>query len=504
MELKYPYYSENPRLDLATVKTVDGETEYRNNCKRLDGLYYVKGVHLVYDELERTWYLPSTGSVSKVFDHELQKDVVNSKSLITGVVDYKNNKCVIGYFSENPLKNGLVYCEHGTMMAMNIEDLIKKGFKEVTNAGQYLAPGQSSPFSTRKVGVDLSHHVYNIEDNAVNFTKSINVYEKSPIEVPKNISRIEPYIKGLKFGAELETVSGTLPQHLLYRYGLIICKDGSIKNGDGMYAPEYVTVPLSGAKGIQTLYEASKEIAKRSDIDLKCSYHIHLSGANISRVYLTSLYRLCYKIQNDVFKMFPYYKTDPTGIKDKNYCKKLPNIMNVYKRNTDFNDYINTSFTDLFLFLSGGLEADKNVSKNGFKSKQNPWGREKWNCKTRYHWVNLINPIFGKRDTIEFRLHTPTLNGDKIVNWLLMCNAIMRYAETNVENCIKLGKISFKDVLNYYADEFGDEYSKQLSENLIKYYENRVSYFEKDFKNNDRISINELKTDSSFNFNILN
>ena len=85
-----------------------------------------------------------------------------------------------------------------------------------------------------------------------------------------------------------------------------------------------------------------------------------------------------------------------------------------------------------------------------------------------------------------------------------MCNAIMRYAETNVENCIKLGKISFKDVLNYYADEFGDEYSKQLSENLIEYYENRVSYFEKDFKNNDRISINELKTDSSFNFNILN
>jgi hypothetical protein len=121
--------------------------------------------------------------------------------------------------------------------------------------------------------------------------------------------------------------------------------------------------------------------------------------------------------------------------------------------------------------------------------------------KTRYFWVNLINPIFGKHDTIEFRIHTPTLNPDKVINWVLMCAAIVKYAENYTEKCVKLNKISFEEVLNFYKDFYKTDTSSKLSDNLVSYYRNRCEYFAKDFAKGDYVSTEEMKKDNDFAFN---
>ena len=53
-----------------------------------------------------------------------------------------------------------------------------------------------------------------------------------------------------------------------------------------------------------------------------------------------------------------------------------------------------------------------------------------------YFWVNFINAIcYNVNKTIEFRLLRPSYNFKKILLWLYIFNAILRYAETqNVEH----------------------------------------------------------------------
>lgn len=503
--LKHPYYSQNSDLPLQVVETIHGDTEYRVNCKKFDEGYLVKGRDLFFDEDTATWVKPNSGN--KVMDHELGIEVIKTRNLRHGIVKVVNGVITKGYFSPNLFKNCEVRTrtEHLTCRDFKLVDT--SYFIEQLSTGIFFKKddfdtSQLREMATKSLAVNNSGNSYNIEDNKDQFKNAIATYEKSTIVIDNDIAVVAPYIKGITFGMEIETINGTLPPYLCALYGIIICKDGSIKSESGMYPPEYVTVPLQGAKGLQTIRNVSKEIAKRSDIDIKCSLHMHIGGMEISRVFLVSLFRLCYKIQNDVFKMFPYYKTDPTGIKDKNYCKKLANILNIYS-GKDFEGYINGCFTDLFTFLSGGLKAEENVKRGTIKSLKTPWGGHKWDCKTRYFWINFINPIFGKRDTIEFRIHTPTTNGDKIINWLLMCISVVRFAEENVDHCIKLNKIKLTDVLDYYGDTFATAYTKSLSQNLKDYYTQRVEYFEQDFRNKDFVSKAEIKQDENFSFNVL-
>lgn len=503
--LKHPYYAQDSSLALQLIETIHGHIEYRVNCKKYDEGYLVKGIDLTYDENTGSWVKPT--SENKVFDHELSIEVIKTRNLLHGIVKIVDGIETKGYYSPNVYKNCLTYSQEGNGRCMDFTILTPDLYTEQLSTGVfYKNKGYSTSnikeLSTKGLSINNSNNSYNIEDNKESFKNAINTYENSKFPIDNDIAAVAPYIKGITFGMEIETINGTLPLYLLAKYGIIICKDGSIKSESGMYPPEYVTVPLSGAKGLQTIRNVSAEIAKRSDIDIKCSLHMHIGGMEISRVFLVSLFRLCYKIQNDIFKMFPYYKTDPTGIKDKNYCKKLPNILNIFN-GKDFEPYINGCFTDLFTFLSGGLKAEEVVKHGSIKSLKVPWGGHKWDCKTRYFWINFINPIFGKRDTIEFRIHTPTTNPDKIINWLLMCIAVVRFAEDNVDHCIKLNKISFAEVLDYYGDTFATSYTKGLSQNLKDYYNHRVEYFEQDFKNKDYISKAELKEDESFTFNTL-
>jgi len=72
-----------------------------------------------------------------------------------------------------------------------------------------------------------------------------------------------------------------------------------------------------------------------------------------------------------------------------------------------------------------GEEFHKFSNKN---HPQDPHGEHKWMINSRYHIINLVPFLFGKRGTIEFRVHPPTLNPIKAINWLFICNAILKFA----------------------------------------------------------------------------
>lgn len=44
--------------------------------------------------------------------------------------------------------------------------------------------------------------------------------------------------------------------------------------------------------------------------------------------------------------------------------------------------------------------------------------------------------------TIEFRIHTPTRNADKIYAWLLITSAILKYAEENIPEVLDRDRLT--------------------------------------------------------------
>lgn len=501
MTKKHPFFKQNPELDLKTVRTVDGETEYLTHCKKMpDGYYYVKGKHL--ELVDDDW----VRIVPKVYDHELKKEVIQTSHLIYGVISIdESGNHQLGYFSRNPYTNCRIsrLADGDDKTCMDYKMLDEKYFAESLAYGTYYHRGRLSSsdlktITTKCIGKSNNDRAYNVMDSNSGFEKYKQLYEGSVIRVDKDLHSVSSYLKGITFGAELETINGTLPDHICNQYGVIICKDGSTKDREGHYPPEYVTVPLTGSKGLQVLRNLPKEIQKRSDIDIKCSYHLHLGGFAIDRIFMVSLFKLCCKIQNEVFMMFPHYKTDEVKYanKEKNYCKKLPNVLTSYKAG-DFNTYVNNAYEDVYSFLTGGKKFDGTFN---MRSKANPWGGHKWDIQTRYYWVNFVNPVFGKQDTIEFRLHTATLNPDKILNWLLMCVAIIKFAQNNSELCLSDKPIKFEKVLDYYQNLKGTPYGAKLTANLIDYYDTRKAYFDQKTKEENYVVPEEFKQDNAFSF----
>ena len=110
--------------------------------------------------------------------------------------------------------------------------------------------------------------------------------------------------------------------------------------------------------------------------------------------------------------------------------------------------------------------------------------------------------FFSDRDTMEFRLHTPTLNYQKIINWLFIINAIILFAEQNTEEIIRGKKVSINDVLySYVRTNETDSLGAALYEYLLAYYKHRCEVFNTDRVNGVYASPEELSKDSTYVFN---
>lgn len=487
-------YAENPNLDLQVVETVTGIKEYRTNCRKIKGKFYIKDKDCFF--VNGTWYRLETGKLE--FDHESKKYVIKDETFLKhGIVSFENDEPVFGFFSQNPYTNCRIELTNGDRYECISYKIIPKIYNDLYSS-MFVSRSKRQSSQTVKNTEDYRKYTYNIEDDAQGFEERKELYKNSIFPIKKELFKYQKALAGQTFGIEIEAIAGGLPTYVLNQCGVQICRDGSLGGENGEQGPEYVTVPMSGAKGLQNIINLSKEIGKRNTLNYNCSVHIHFGNIRKDRSFLIALYKAAVSIQNDMFKMFPFYKNDEIKYagKQKNYCKKLKNIISNYEGSTkeDYETFVNSSYRTLFGMMIGNSSIPNfDINRtNGVHPQKNKWER-----LARYHWINFMNMFFGQRNTIEFRLHTPTFNSQKIINWLFICSAIIQYVEYNTERIIKGEKIKLKDVFFIYEELYGD---KELSEYLFQYYNERVSFFKELTKNEDYIPNKELTEDSMYHF----
>ena len=120
--------------------------------------------------------------------------------------------------------------------------------------------------------------------------------------------------------------------------------------------------------------------------------------------------------------------------------------------------------------------------------------RAKWNIHARYVWANLINLLFKhKGKTAEFRVHAPTFNIQKIINWMFICAGILHYAikhkDTLLASRVSSMSLTLEDLISAV-------YTRRIQEQLISYINQRKAFFNLSAnKYNDPAGLLDLRLD---------
>tara|TARA_R110002012_G_scaffold2179_1_gene10432 strand:- start:12433 stop:13941 length:1509 start_codon:yes stop_codon:yes gene_type:complete len=250
------------------------------------------------------------------------------------------------------------------------------------------------------------------------------------------------------FGVEMETQSGYIESSVWNKLNLSSVYDGSISGN------EYVTGVLKGDYGFNHLKKITDNLSQDHHIDTSCGVHVHIGGV-FNRRFTIMLLRLCYHLQDDIYRMMPQSRIT------NSYCKPIP----TWASEVNFQNYKNI----LYKYIYGGSEDSKDVLDK-FHNKKNSHDRY---AGTRYRWVNINNfSTKSGKPTVEFRVHGASLNYEKLRNWVLICMSIVRFAENRQ-------KMIWSDLNNILLDTvIKDSLGNNLGEQVMQYYNKRRSKFE--------------------------
>lgn len=441
------------------VKTYDGTEAARKDCRFIKGGYYIKNKQCFL--IDGKWYRINSGKVA--FDHEHSDWIVlGTRRLIEGIVDFKNNTPVFGSFSPNMNKNTHIYYKHKYFDIIDEKIVLGSDMCiEGVNGGYYFKdePNLPKEFTTRlrPHREDYYSFPYNYGSDSL-IPEFRDAFEESFVGDPL-ISDAWKHIADFSFGVEFETERGAIPERHLMRNGLIACRDGSITGF------EYTTIPLRGESGIQAVRRACDLLKKYCACSPNESMHIHIGEYPRTVKAITALYRLGILVQREIYSMFPPYYTDTAKFKRKGYCNPL------YAAGAESDDP-KKIMSDIYFYLSNGSSFLR------FPTGMHPMdrsGQHKWEISPRYHWLNLIPIIWGERGTVEFRCHTPTVNADKVINWLFIIIAIMKYALKHGKELIGVPQSELKPVS--LTEILTEVYPKHIASILIDYIDRRKSHY---------------------------
>lgn len=408
---------------------LNGKNYKRNELKKIGDEYYVKDETCF--EIKGKWY-PLGDLIA--LDHTTNKYNLKT-AMLEGYVDAKKT---IGWFTP-------------TYRSINGE----KVWRDFNDADKSL-----SVVDWKVDGKAANKHInkaynlqYNYSDNAVYMQQILKAFDETQLDIHPITKENAWFLKGYSLGIELETNNGTLPLNVLNFCGLVPLKDGSLRLENGAEPFEYVTVPMRGVKGLQAIADGAYFLNHYCSFNHNCSLHVHIGGVRKDKLNILALYQLCYRIQNELFDIVPKYKRDPilylgshlpNGDARKNYAQPLPGLR--YDK-----DWRKT-FDSLFALSSGGIEMCQEVHRGS----KHPEGKQKWNRGFRYLLMNVEHLLFDEGETVEFRLHPMTFNQASLGNWIALCVAIVRYAENNANEILKMDKtITLDTVIDGYATEFG-------------------------------------------------
>jgi len=279
---------------------------------------------------------------------------------------------------------------------------------------------------------------------------------------------------------EFETVAGFIPPRILANTGLIPLRDGSIAG------IEYVTVPLEGEKGLQTAVNACEVLSKRTIYDDSCSLHCHIGNVPRTKEFILAFFKTICAIQDEIFEMFPLYKKYNFGVKNKNYSKPYPTFELLSQMDCKIDESnIDKNFDVLYTYLSMGqsfydVDCDLN---NVHYHPADESGNAKWGIRTRYSIANLCCLIFGNKATVEFRIHTPTTDVNKVIPFIILNSMIVNFAIRNQSKILKDPKFmcytKLKDIVSdcIYTTS-GVDNLNTLHESILRYIQDRKAHTE--------------------------
>ncbi len=531
------------------VADFQGKLIPKNKARRIEGHYYHEGVTCILMPDEK-WYRTNTNKI--VFDWEKSKWVFTSEAekLIKGLVDdgsegyfTASEENVQAYFkkdmfvrqykvdlfdNQNAKSFGAVKPSWTKTNCRNEEVAAKYGYQESVYDGRFYRVEDCSAEELARLSQpglpqDQRTTTYSLADDPAGQKKLEECYNANNLTIEKSIlklSKLVPYT----FGVEYESSIGFVPPRVRNKLGLKNLKDGSISG------VEYVTIPFSGAKGLQALKQICGELTKRCDTDNHCSVHIHFGNVRRDKLTIIALWRLATLIQDELLGYFPYSRTNSIRTDGKIYCKHLPNVKldtgKLFTKSKDeFHKNLLDEFNKIYMFLNnnnpvGHRYDEKNVrvEKIGVlagekvklwrtqkkiycystKNKKHAITGHKWDRPQRYFWINFLPTFFSAAETIEVRPHEATMNFEKTAMWMLTCTAMLQYAKNNIKRCLTANSITVEEVLKDYLPE-------TVAKHIMGYYMERQSTFKNSsgaYKDNwDKVEKAWVALDKNYIFN---
>ncbi len=476
------------------VKDYLGNIIPKSRAYKIMGKYYEDGVSCFLMEDGQRYRITSTEKI--IFDSYKGKYVLKANSnLLKGIINVNKDE---GYFSENDFMVSLAdtYGKRANVFCLNAEIAEAIGYKECMSDGLFYKFDTENPekmtFLSRKAIPNSERSKnYNLESDQARKKELEKFYSEFNPKISASSVEIAKLVGDFTFGMELEVINGFLPKRIRSLIGIKALKDGSLRHGDGE-GIEYVTVPMSGAKGIEVIKLLCREASKRCEVNNLCSVHFHFGKVRMDKLYVLSLYRILQLIQEELMRYFPYSRVNSIKEDGKVYCKPLVdlklNCASILKAKDEEQFHRNTvfEFNKLYTWLNNGKPLAEEYGersivretfvKDGKKMFCDKWIKNiyttksvyhaitgnKWDREQRYYLVNFLNLFFSKIHTVEFRLHEGSTNITKALSWMLICSSILKYAE-DIKRGLSLKILTLKEILE---DQLPSKYSEYLMEYL--------------------------------------
>jgi len=415
------------------ITTFDGKEELRSKCVRQNQKFYKinKDIVKVNCGYSKVWLLKSNNNL--LFNIDTSE-----------YVHYTNKAKYIIYDIDEQLTTNEFDCN---LYEAYIEGIYLLCTPEYANKHLKLDEISGIYYKNLKPKINNSIFYKNLNYSYEHSKSLFNNFKESKQDV-----KLNKLLSKYSFGVELETSTGAVPANKLLKLGVLPVRDGSTHNY------EYVTKPLTQLTNLIPIVEA---LNKHCTFDISTSMHIHLGNVPTDKEFILNFYKFIVNMQPQIYKMFPKYKLhNDFNIKKKNYTQALTKKI---------------KFETILNFLNNNKQCTQEYTGEMLNHNDDVERLRKWQLHSRYYWCNLIPLIFYPSRTIEFRIHQGTFNKYKIIYWLLICAALIKYVEkTGLTSEIPMKQL-FKEV---YPEN-------SVNKALTFHYNDMVKYYTKYDEGND-------------------
>lgn len=439
------------------VKTISGNEAYRKDCTKKLGVYYeinkdifkIDGEWYTKDATILDNYTKQNVSVkdrdSLRIAHNLEGGLVKTSRIIN-LIDSPDR--IDSLFNDEFLHNNTFFvrkvCASEVEKLIPAEDLISSWGLKLDGRDCFVNPDLYNYLLKNRYRAVRSegNRVYNCQQSP-----DWNRLIKKGLKTSNKFNILEKVLSPYTYGFEIETSEGNLPTNFHRDNGFIKLYDGSI-NGH-----EYASVPFE-FNNLNCLEDFCNILKTSHSTDSSCSVHIHIGGVPFSEKNLVCSYLLFHRLEKELHQLVSPYKKkiEYLGKKGKDHCQYLNLLLGSdqpHDRKEEHSEYVKNLVNQIYnLHLS-----DISLTPKDFrtpKANEHLNGVNKWNMHGRYYFINFLNYILRPEGTIELRLLQGTFNFNRILNWLLINVAILKYSLENQDKIlIGRDKIYLQDTIEY-------------------------------------------------------